>query len=386
MSSKRPRIGFVKSAGSSITNWSGTPYFIAQALQQHCGDVIHYAPISDGFPMFASKAINKITSLTIGKRFNPLHTFALARRYARHFEKEIENSTQRPDILFGCAASTELSFLDTNLPIVFASDVTFAISENYHPYATNLFAVSARMSNEIERRCMQKSRASTFPTQWAAKSATQYYAVPYERIYVAPYGANLTPDVIPNRASALRSKQSNVCRLLLLGVDWKNKGGEIAYDTLLTLLKLGVSAELTVCGCAPPKQFSHPKMKVIPFVNKKTKDGIMKIGELLTESSFLLLPTRAEAFGIVFSEASAFGLPAISTDTGGVSGVITNGMNGFLHHHSDGGKEYAHTIAAIWENQTDYQRLCRTSREEYEVRLNWDAWGKSVASMLKEIL
>lgn len=33
----------------------------------------------------------------------------------------------------------------------------------------------------------------------------------------------------------------------------------------------------------------------------------------------LLLPTRAECAGIVFNEASAYGVPILLTDTGGVS-------------------------------------------------------------------
>ena len=38
--------------------------------------------------------------------------------------------------------------------------------------------------------------------------------------------------------------------------------------------------------------------------------------------TFFLMPTRAEAQGIVFNESAAYGLPVVSTDVGGVSTVV----------------------------------------------------------------
>ena len=35
--------------------------------------------------------------------------------------------------------------------------------------------------------------------------------------------------------------------------------------------------------------------------------------------AFLILPTEFDAFGIVFCEASAYGVPSIAADVGGVS-------------------------------------------------------------------
>ncbi|TSA49979.1 MAG: glycosyltransferase [Sphingobacteriales bacterium] len=42
-----------------------------------------------------------------------------------------------------------------------------------------------------------------------------------------------------------------------------------------------------------------------------------------------MVPSRAECYGIVFAEASSYGLPSVSTDTGGVSAVVKEGVNVF---------------------------------------------------------
>ena len=36
------------------------------------------------------------------------------------------------------------------------------------------------------------------------------------------------------------------------------------------------------------------------------------------------------------------------------------------------------------ENPEGYAALCRSSRKEYEDRLNWDSWGQTVADLLDE--
>lgn len=334
--------------------------------------------------MLWAKLLNKIASAVVQKRYNYLHTFLLAQRYARHFEKQLHKA--QLDVLFGCAASTELCLLTTDIPIVGSSDATAALNKGYYTSVTKLLGISDRMTDEIERRYIQKTKALLYSSQWAANSAEKHYGVSRSRLFVAPYGANLDDDVIPDRTQALREKKSDVCRLLFLGVDWERKGGAIAVETLKNLLAEGIPAELTVCGCIPPNNTNHPKMRVIPFLNKNTPEGMRGIVELLLESHFLLLPTRAEAFGIVFCEASAFGLPSITTDTGGVSGVVTSGRNGYLLPMAAQGLEYARVIANCFSDNSRYEQLRLTSREEYESRLNWDAWGRAAADMLRQIL
>jgi len=58
-------------------------------------------------------------------------------------------------------------------------------------------------------------------------------------------------------------------KFLFVGVDWKRKGGDIALETIDLLDKKGYDVHFTACGCTPPN--SHPKMVVIPFLDKKKK-------------------------------------------------------------------------------------------------------------------
>lgn len=354
---------------------------MGEALQKHCGEVHYIGPIKTTRE-FCAKVFNRLTVFLLGKRFGYMQSFFVAKKYAEIARKRI--AIVQPDLIFAPAASAEIALLETGLPIVYCSDATFSSAQNYNPFFSNLLKVSVQEGMKIENLALQKASLVLYPTAWAAKSASDDYKIALQKIHIIPYGANL--EGLPDKETALNRKKTGKCRLLFLGVNWQWKGGEIAFETLLELEKMGLDAELVVCGCRPPKPFRHERMVVIPFLNKNNTAERQKIFDLFLASDFLLLPTRTEAFGIVFCEANAFGLPAIATDTGGVSGVIENGKNGFLLPMEARGAEYARLIYQIYQDDRRYDALVLSSRATFEERLNWDAWGKSVKKLIEHIL
>src|SRR5581483_12346910 len=102
-----------------------------------------------------------------------------------------------------------------------------------------------------------------YSSLWGANSAIETYHADERNVHVIPYGANL--ELPPAREAVLQKTRAGHCRLLFMAVSWQRKGGEIAFETLLQLEKLGIAAELIVCGCVPPKEFTHERMTVIPF-------------------------------------------------------------------------------------------------------------------------
>jgi glycosyltransferase involved in cell wall biosynthesis len=100
------------------------------------------------------------------------------------------------------------------------------------------------------------------------------------------------------------------------------------------------------------------------------------------KSDFLLLPTRAECFGLVFCEAAAFGVPSVSADTGGVRGAVHEGKNGFLLPPDANGKIYAEKITELWNDRAAYLHLRESARNLFETTLNWDAWAMEVKDYL----
>jgi glycosyltransferase involved in cell wall biosynthesis len=126
----------------------------------------------------------------------------------------------------------------------------------------------------------------------------------------------------------------------------------------------------------PPVQINDPDVTVIPYLDKNNPTDFTRLNDILLHTDFLLLPTRAECAGIVFCEASAYGIPSITTDTGGVSTYIRTGENGYTLPTEAGPDDYALQIQQVINNPQLLTELKKRSRYYYDSTLSWEVWGK----------
>jgi len=359
-------------------SWSGTLYSMAQAMEKHCGEVFRVGPLLPT-SLKAGEAISHVVRLLTGRTYLYTHTVSLSKKLGAMAEKKM--SGVQCDVIFAAAASAVVAHLHTDLPIVYLSDTTLKLMVNYNAEFSNVLSPHLRMADELERQSIAKSSRLVYPSSWAADSAVRDYGADRSRVSVVPFGANLEHP--PSREEALRASGQGRCGLLFVGVYWGAKGGDIALDTLMELERLGIPSELTVVGCHPPARIGHPHLRVFPFLDKNIPDQRAQLDRLYSEAAFFILPTRAECFGIASCEANAYGLPVVTTATGGVPEVIRDGVNGFLLPLAARGDQYAARIRDIYDNPEAYQALRASSREQFETRLNWDAWGERVNEILQ---
>ncbi len=365
-----------------VRSWSGVIFHIAEALQKHCGEVFYIGPMSAEKEMFIGKVLHRAARFFFKKNYMYYHGTLVAKKYAKIAAQRL--AKQDIDIIVAPTGAPEIAFLKTDIPIVLVEDATFGLLHNYYALFSNLLEQSFRQLDTIEHLATQKASLLIYPSAWAARSAIEDYHADSSKVCILPMGANLSN--VPPRKLILAKQKTDRCKLLFMGVDWERKGGDIAFETLLRLEEMGIQAELCICGCVPPKGIVHPWLTVIPRLDKNDAQQYQKMQELYLTSNFLLLPTRKECFGIVFCEASAYGLPSIATDTGGVAGAITNGENGFLLPYSARGAEYAALIAEVYQDDLRYQQLVLSSRAAFETCLNWDTWAINLKKLMAEVL
>ena len=221
-------------------------------------------------------------------------------------------------------------------------------------------------------------------SDWNKNSAINDYEIDRNKISVVPCGANL--DSIPARAD-LNFETSGQCRLLFLGVEWDRKGGDIALETFHLLKKKGINPHLHVIGCVPPHDLSNEKkITVIPFLDKNKKEDFQQLHTIFLATDFLLLPTRAECAGVVFNEASAYGIPSITTDTGGVNTYVKSEINGFTFPLAANAEVYAEKIDQLLADKQAFQHLKLSARKYYDETLNWDVWGQQFQQIAERIV
>ena len=145
-----------------------------------------------------------------------------------------------------------------------------------------------------------------YPSEWAANSAIyDYHALP-EKIEIIPFGVNL--DDSPSLEQVFPNKRASPCRLRLLfvGRDWSRKGGDIAFQTLISLCDQGIDAELTMVGSVLPVNVQHDKLKVISYLNKNSIRERKLLDEIFLKASLFIFPTLADCSPLVIGEANAF--------------------------------------------------------------------------------
>ncbi|HEU4717797.1 MAG TPA: glycosyltransferase family 4 protein [Bacteroidia bacterium] len=373
-------IAFLTAADPSDKRaWSGIHWYVSRALEKHIGKVEFLGPYQPAFVYNSGRLASKVVRMLTGKNYDYSHSLRLAKAYGDHFNRKLREKNF--SLIFSSAASSESAFIEKGLPMYYLADATAAALTGYYPYFSKLTRSSAKEILEVERRGISRAGHLIYASQWAADSAMNDFQAPPAKISVIPFGANI--DEIPPADAVLSRKRGDTCRLLFLGAQWERKGGPIAFETLKELNRMGIKTELTVCGCVPPAKVSHPALRIIPFLDKRDPVQMQQFSAMMMATDFLLLPTRAECFGIVFCEASAYGVPSVSTLTGGVSGAIRENVNGILLPYEAAGKEYAMKIAESWSRENSYSELCVSSRKLFETELNWDAWALKVKSLMQ---
>ncbi|MFH1005329.1 MAG: glycosyltransferase family 4 protein, partial [Bacteroidota bacterium] len=122
------------------------------------------------------------------------------------------------------------------------------------------------------------------------------------------------------------------------------------------------------------------------FLDKNKEADLSCLIKLFLDATFLILPTRFDCTPIVLCEAASIGLPAIVSDTGGISSIITDEFNGLLMPYHSNGKDYAERIKKIVSDETKYQTMCVHSRNLYEEKFNWKKWADTLFGKIKPLL
>jgi len=281
-----------------------------------------------------------------------------------------------------------VAYLESEVPVVFWADATFASLVGYYPGYESLARETVADGYAMDRAAFERAGAVIFASEWAAQSALKTFGPDPARVHVIPYGANLEGPSDPEEIrKMIRSRPQDECRLLFVGVDWHRKGGETALEIAQRLNDRGVPTRLTVVGGQPHRARPlPPNVHLEGFISKATPDGQHRLRTLFANSHLLLLPTAAETFGIVLAEASSHAVPSLATDTGGIPTVVRPGRNGELFRLGDV-EAYCACIERLFSHYDDeYIGLAESSFSEARTRLNWGVSGSAVRRILHSVV
>ena len=365
----------------NIRQWSGTGYHIQKCLTDQGAEVIHIGSLNSPWH-HVLKTKQLYYRLRFSKRYLRERDPLLLRSYARQVERRLKQT--RADVIFS-PGTIPISYLDCEQPIVFWADATFAGMVGFYSNFSNLHQKTIARGNEMEQRALDRCRLALFSSDWAAETAIRHYRVDPEKVKVVPYGANIECNrTLADIEELVQARSFDRCRLLFAGVDWRRKGGDLVLRIAEELNNQGLETRLTVLGCQP--ETAHPLpdfVEVVGFVDKFSAGGREKLDELFGQAHFLMMPSSAEAYGIVLCEANSFGTPCLASAVGGIPTIVKEGKNGFLFPLEEDISALCGRIAGLMTDPEAYRELALSAFDEYETRLNWKAAGETVKELLE---
>lgn len=364
------KIAFLSSVDpNNINNWSGTLNHIYSNLKKDNEiEWIGGEELSDAF--YRNK--NQTNSTT----FYP-------EKYAKTFGEIFSEKFRKTD--YDIIIAREyfyIAYLEIDIPIVYIGDTILRLYNKYLQIRDESYL---QLVDELEKRALHNAKCILYSSNWAKKSAVEEYSIRKNKMHVVEFGANLMVKA-PKQELELTESPGNICNLLFIGKNWKHKGGIVAYEAYKELKINGFNCTFTIVGCIPDNIDENDRnLFIFPFFDKGKKTDNKKFMKILIHTHFLILPAQFACYGTVFCEASAYGIPSLATDIGGASQIIRNGKNGYLFSPDEIGTVYANKINEIFTDREKYLALRKTTRKEYDDRLNWGTWVKKTNKIINNV-
>lgn len=374
-------IAFVNFTGLRPSgSWTETAASMVRGLKELGHEVVVIQPTVSRSTLYlhARKAMYKV----VGQEFHAERHQSIAKELALSTERQLESLKRTPDLILS-SSTLPMAYLRTSIRTAFWTDATFSGMLGFYAEFSNLSSETISSGKEVEDLALARCDHAIFSSQWAADSAIAQHRADPAKTHVVPFGPNLEKaPALETVVESIGNRSRQVCKLVFIGYDWERKQGELVVRVQQHLENLGVPTELFIIGSEPKLERTHRRIHVLGTLKKNTPADHQRLNGILSSAHFLVVPSIAECYGMVYAEASAYGVPSVACDVGGVSSVVTPGRNGLLFPADVAAETMAQRIADVWSNAAMYRALAHSSRKEFDNKLNWCTAISSLVEML----
>ena len=218
---------------------------------------------------------------------------------------------------------------------------------------------------------------------WSRRTLLELYSLPGNRVHVAEPGVDAAP---------LAPGTTTGGALLCVAAVIPGKGHDVLLDALATMTDLSWN-----CLCVGSKDRDPAFAETIRrrVLHDELGDRVRlpgprtgaKLDRTYVSADLLVLPSRAETYGMVVTEALAHGLPVVATDVGGVAEALGHGTGGIRPGALVPREDPAAITAALrtWLGDSEVRRTWRRAACERRASLSgWSTTTSVLAAVLAE--
>ncbi|MCW3779549.1 glycosyltransferase family 4 protein [Levilactobacillus namurensis] len=177
--------------------------------------------------------------------------------------------------------------------------------------------------------------------------------------------------------------QNNILRnnhtALFIGHDFYRKGGDIVIEAFKKLHTEDPKFRLIIAGPEeiPNKYQNISGMQFLGPINYS------QVSRLMKQATFFVMPSRFEAFGLVFVEAMENGLPIIARNCFEMPYFVKEGSGILINPGND---EIQQTYQAMKEifNNLIFQKMAEQKANEITESYSWDSVAKRMLQIIQK--
>jgi len=308
-------------------------------------------------------------SRIIGRRLPPSTFLSRSSIFIRFFRKWIERHVKPSEVAFTFQTQSLFNAGRAGVPHFEYTDHTYFANRRYPRPKSAL--PSSRLWQQTENDLYRGAAVNFTTSEFAAHSLVEDYNIPPEQVACVFSGINL--DFPATLDLSLRAGN----KILFVGVDWERKGGPELIEAFQKIKREFPAAELHIVGCRPtldlPGVFIHgrvPREQVEPH---------------LRSCDIFCMPSRAEPSAVALVEASAYGLPVVTTRVGGSVDRVVEGETGLLVEAGD-----IPALTATLHTLITQPERCREmgakGRRLVQDRFTWAAVAEKIAAHIRKTL
>lgn len=366
------KIGFVAPwLNDRKKTWSGSTYSLYHALSMH-SEVLDFDVSLNGFEQFLVKVFDiKMNKFNIVRRhdFSKLEQFLVDYKVKKYLKKN-------PGIPI--ITLHDVGFYYDKLYWYGDADIT-SLLENKRsmPTVVEQYSRCSHLSShylkerlQIQMNMFRNAKRIFTMNRWLAEEIRRRTDINSSDVYHVGGGVNL--DI-----TKIKNTQKSGNRILFVGRDFLRKGGDLVLSAFKVLRQnYGQEYELYIAG---PEDLSSDLLC----------EGVVLLGDMDSERlseyfnlcDIFVMPSRYEAYGLVFIEALVYGLPCIGRNAFEMPYFIQNGENGYLIDQDDP-QLLASKIYDLLKNERIKNNVLR-DRARYIDNYSWDKVARNILEQIE---
>lgn len=360
--------------GEMRNTWSGTPNGLLSGLEHFCKeDQIKKISIIYGTK---EKLIEKIGHGVL-KALSIDGCDVLENKLESHLaSKQLIEEKKMPIVTFAECDMDKVSdtyvFIDCSVDYAFRCQKEQVEFAKYVPFSRKrrhtLLQIRQKRALEFYNNC----KGIFTMGEWLKTDLIENTGLPERKIHCVGGGCNVPVDRID-------ASQKTGNKFLFVGKDFERKNGSLVVRAFKMLKQSGLTdIELYIAGPVtwPMKE---PIPEGVKFLGLKSMDELWTYYNLC---DVFVMPSKFEAYGIVFAEALIYGLPCIGRDAFSMSDFICNGENGYLLKE-DSLESLAYFMNKAISNKEMMQNV-KNNKENYIQEYSWSTVVNRMLNVMKK--